>query len=292
MSVTSIRLPGRARGALSARRRRWPTSLVVGVAIVVAAAVLALLGPLLLPDPNHQDLLTAALPPLSAGHPLGTDALGRDVLAWIASSIRISALVAVSVVTVAALVGVAVGLLAGYVGGAFDALLMRLVDLQLAIPPLLLFICAASVVGRSLLVIIVLLAIPSWVPYARVVRTRVLVERERASVAAARLAGASHLGVLVRELLPATRSLVIVLASLQLGWILLWETALSFVGIGVHPPSTSFGYMIAQGRDALAQQWWVVAFPGLVLALLVLASNLIGDGLGEQLDVEVEVTDA
>src|SRR5262249_35595407 len=162
----------------------------------------ALIGPLFLPDPNDQDLMTAALPPLSAGHPLGTDALGRDVLAWIASSIKVSALVSLSVVGIASVVGVAVGLLAGYAGGAWDAFLRRVVARRRGIPPLLLLICAASVVGRSLLIIIVLLAIPSWVPYARVVRTRVLVERERASVAAARLAGASHLSVLVRDLLP------------------------------------------------------------------------------------------
>jgi peptide/nickel transport system permease protein len=291
MSVSGIRLSLPAAVSRRARGTRRPLALRIALVIIGAAVALSVIGAIALPDPNHQSLADSALPPLTAGHPLGTDSLGRDVLAWIASSLRISAIVSVSVVVIAGSVGVFVGLVAGYAGGAFDALLMRLVDVQLAIPPPLLFICAAAVVGRSVLVIIVLLTIPSWVPYARVVRGRVLVERERASVAAARLAGASRLTILWRELLPATRSVVIVLASLQLGWILLWEAALSFVGIGVHPPSTSLGYLIAQGRDQLAQQWWVVVFPGLVLALLVLASNLLGDGLREVFDVDVEVTD-
>jgi peptide/nickel transport system permease protein len=292
MSVSGIRLTLPAAVSRRARGARWPLALRIALVIVGAAVVLSVIGAVALPDPNQQDLANSAMPPLTAGHPLGTDSLGRDVLAWIASSLRISAVVSISVVVIAGCIGVFVGLVAGYAGGAFDALLMRVVDVQLAIPPLLLFICAAAVVGRSVLVIVVLLAIPSWVPYARVVRGRVLVERERASVAAARLAGASHLAILWRELLPAARSVVIVLASLQLGWILLWEAALSFVGIGVHPPSTSLGYLIAQGRDQLAQQWWVVVFPGLVLALLVLASNLLGDGLREVFDVDVEVTEA
>jgi peptide/nickel transport system permease protein len=293
MSVQSLgAAPARPTHRLRTRVRRLPPSLKAAIALFAAAALLGGLGPLLLVDPNAQDLNAAFAPPGSAGHPLGADPLGRDVLSWIASSLRISALIAVTVVLVAATVGVLVGLLAGYLGGALDALLMRLVDLQLAIPPLLLFVAAAAVAGRSVPTLIVLLCIPSWVPYARVVRTRVQVERERASIKGARLAGVGHAEILWRHLLPATRGLVIVLASLQLGWILLWEAAVSFVGIGVQPPQTSLGYMIAQGRDALAQAWWVVAFPGLVLALLVLASNLLGDGLRDALDVDVEVIEA
>jgi peptide/nickel transport system permease protein len=292
MSGTPASLPRRLIAVRpSARSRRAPAALLVAVGIIGTAACIAIVGPLVMVEPNKQDLLDAYVPPLTGGHLLGTDPLGRDVASWIASSLRTSAIVSVSVVVVAAVVGVIVGLIAGYFGGVFDSLLMRLVDLQLAIPPLLLFVAAAAVVGRSLLVIIVLLCIPSWVPYARVVRTRVQVERERSSIAAARLGGVGHAAVLARHLLPATRGLVIVLASLQLGWILLWEAALSFVGIGVHPPSTSLGYMISQGRDSLAEAWWVVAFPGLALALLVLASNLLGDGLRDAFDVDVELVD-
>jgi peptide/nickel transport system permease protein len=267
-------------------------SLRIALVTVGAATCLALLGPLLLVEPNAQDLNESYAPPGTAGHVLGTDPLGRDVLSWIASSLRISALVAVTVVLVAGSVGVLVGLLAGYFGGPLDGLLMRLVDLQLAIPPLLLFVAAAAVAGRSVSTLIVLLCIPSWVPYARVVRTRMQVVRERASIKAARLAGVGHGEILLRHLLPDARGLVIVLASLQLGWILLWEAAVSFVGIGVQPPQTSLGFMIAQGRDALAEAWWVVAFPGLALALLVLASNLLGDGLRDAFDVDVELVEA
>jgi peptide/nickel transport system permease protein len=281
------RRSGRAHGL-----RRWPSSLKIAAALFAAAVLLALVGAVALTDPHRQDLLNAFAPPGTSGHLLGTDALGRDILSQICASIVTAAIISFAVVVIAGAVGVAAGLLAGYRGGPLDAALMRLVDLQLAIPPLLLFVSAAAVLGRSIPIMILLLSIPSWVPYARVVRGRILVERERASITAARLAGVGHLEIMVRHLLPATRNLVIVLASLQLGWILLWESSLSFVGLGVQAPSESFGLIISQGKDTLSNAWWVMVCPGIVLALLVLASNLLGDGLRDLFDVDVEVVDA
>jgi peptide/nickel transport system permease protein len=286
-------VPAQARRRTLARGwRRWralPGSLRLGLAIVVGAVVLAVVGAVALPDPNRQQLQDALLSPGSAGHLLGTDPLGRDVLAWVAASVRTSFEVGLGVVLLSSLVGTAVGVVAGYAGGVPDALLMRIVDLQLAIPPLLLFIAASATVGHDLLALILLLSVVSWVPYARVVRTQVLVERARASIAAARLAGVSRRRILLLHLLPATWTLVLVLASLQLGFVLLWEAALSFVGLGVEPPAESLGFMIAQGRDALEQAWWVAVFPGVMLGLLLLAANTIGDGLQERFGVEVEV---
>jgi peptide/nickel transport system permease protein len=266
-------------------------ALAGGLAIFAAALLLALLGAVVMVDPNRQDLANAFAEPLTKEHLLGTDALGRDVLSWIAHSVTTSLKIGIAIVALSALVGIAVGIVSAYVGGALDALLMRTVDLQLAIPPLLLFIAAAAVVGNSQTTLILLISIVSWVTYARLVRTQVLVEKQRASVAAARLAGVGHTRIIVRHLLPAVSSVVLVIASLQLGFVLLWEASLAFVNMGVQPPATSLGFLIAQGRTTLAQAWWVVVFPGVMLALLLLAANLVGDGLRDRLGVDAEVID-
>jgi peptide/nickel transport system permease protein len=268
-----------------------PSSLRIGLLLIAFAAAFGVLGPLVLPDPNRQDLVAAYLPPGSPGHPLGTDLLGRDVLAWVAGSVRTSFYVAGAVVALSAVVGVGVGLVAGYIGGLVDASLMRLVDLQLAVPPLLLFIAASVTLGRSAWALILLISVVSWVPYARVVRTQVRVERRRSSIAAARLAGVGHGRILAVHLLPSVWTLVLVLASLQFGFVLLSEAGLSFVGVGIQPPSQSLGFLMAQGRVALAEAWWIVVMPGAMLALLLIAVNLIGDGLQERFDVDVELVD-
>jgi peptide/nickel transport system permease protein len=266
-------------------------ALAVGLAIFAAALALALAGTLFMVDPNRQDLGNTFAAPLSAGHPLGTDSLGRDVLSWIAHSVTTSLKIGVAIVVLSALLGVAVGVVSAYVEGLLDTLLMRAVDLQLAIPPLLLFIAAAAVVGNGQITLILLISIVSWVTYARLVRTQILVEKQRASIAAARLAGVGHVRIVVRHLLPSVGSVVLVIASLQLGFVLLWEASLAFVNLGVQPPATSLGFMIAQGRTTLAQAWWVVVFPGVMLALLLLAANLVGDGLRDRLGVDAEVID-
>ncbi|GGM69760.1 ABC transporter permease [Dactylosporangium sucinum] len=265
------------------------SSLRLAVTLVAVAAATAVYGAVVLPDPTAQDLLEAYLGPGRAGHLLGTDALGRDIFSGIAASIATAALVGLSVVLISAIIGVTVGLVSGYRGGWLDAVLMRAVDLQLSIPPLLLFVSMVAVLGHSLPAMIALLCLPSWVPYARVVRGKVLADRQRPSVTAARLAGATRLRVMTRHLLPASLPSVLVLGSLQLGWVLLWESALSFVNLGVQPPTASFGQLIAAGRQDLQSAWWVVVFPGLTLALLVLAANLLGDGLGKLLDVDARL---
>jgi len=262
------------------RLRGTSASLRLGVGILIALGALSVIVSLIGPAPNHQELANGLQPPRLGAHPLGTDQLGRDVLAWTAGGIRTGLLISVGVVALTATVGIVVGLVAGYVGGAADAILMRLVDLQLAVPGLLIFITASSVlVHTSALTLIVLLSIVGWVPYARLVRTAILSERERGYVAAARLAGASRLRVLRLYLLPATASVTLVLASLNAGFVLLAESALSFLGMGIQPPRASLGYMIAQGQADLVGAWWVVVMPGIAIVLLVLAFNVIGDGL-------------
>jgi peptide/nickel transport system permease protein len=262
--------------------------LVGGLAIFAGALVLAACGYLFMVDPNRQDLTNAFAAPLSAGHPLGTDALGRDVLSWIAHSVVTSLKIGLGTVLVSTAIGVSIGVAAGYADGLLDSVLMRFTDLTLGIPALVLFVAVAAVVGTSQLVLILLLASVSWVPYARLVRTQVLLEKQRSSVAAARLAGVGHGAIIARHLLPSVAPVVLVLSSWQLGFTFLVEASLAFVSLGVQPPAQSLGFLIEQGRVSLGQAWWVVVFPGVMLVLLLLAANLTGDGLRDKLGVDAE----
>jgi len=262
-----------------------------GLALLAAMVAVGVAGLVALPDPNAQELTATYLPPAEGGHLLGTDGLGRDVLAWVSAGIWISLFIAVAVVALSAAIGVTVGLAAGYLGGVVDALLMRLVDLQLAVPPLLLFIAASAALTPSMGTLIVLLSAAGWLPYARLIRNVVLVERERGYVAAARLAGATRRRLLLVHLLPAASTTALVLSSLEMGLVLLWEAGLSFLGLGITPPHNSLGFLINEGRSTLAAAWWVVVFPGAAVALLVLAFNLIGDGLRDTVHRDVDVID-
>jgi peptide/nickel transport system permease protein len=280
------------RRAVAARRRSerrsHAGSLTIGLTIFGGALLLSLVGRIVLPDPLHQDLTASLVPPGTGGHPLGTDPLGRDVLAWIAAAVPLSLMIAAATVCISSAVGVGVGIAAGYMGGLVDGLLMRLVDLSLAIPPLLLFLSASAIVGPGTTKMILLVSAVSWVPYARIVRTQVQLERRRPSIAAARLAGLSRRRIIGRHVVPSVMTFVLVLASLQAGYVFLWEASLSFVGLGVQPPQTSLGFLMAQGRLTLAVGWWVVVFPGVMLALLLLAANLVGDGLRDKFGLHLE----
>lgn len=295
MSASEAAIPGApARGALTVwvgvqNAFRGNRSLRTGACILGSMVCVGLLGVVALPDPNRQDLTASFAPPGSSGHLLGTDSLGRDVLAWVSSGVLLGLGVALLVVLISTVVGVAVGLCAGYFGGMVDTALMRLVDLELAVPPLLLFIAAAAVLDTGLFTTVMLLSAVAWLTYARVVRNQVLVERERGYIAAARLAGASRTRLLVRHLLPAVSTSALVLSSLQAGYVFLWESGLSFLGFGLRPPSNSLGYLISQGRSTLVEAWWVVVFPGIGVALLVLAANLIGDGLRDAVHQDVDL---
>jgi peptide/nickel transport system permease protein len=292
MGVTTPQVAPTWRQAMTARRRSarrsQSGSLRIGLTIFGAALLLTVVGHFALPDPLHQDLTASLVAPGTDGHVLGTDPLGRDILAWIAASVPLSLMIAAATVCLSSLIGVSIGIAAGYMGGLVDGLLMRLVDLSLAIPPLLLFLAASAIVGTGTTKLILLVSAVSWVPYARIVRTQVQLERRRPSIAAARLAGLTRRRIIVRHVAPSVATFVLVLASLQAGYVFLWEASLSFVGLGVQPPQTSLGFLMAQGRLTLAAAWWVVVFPGVMLAALLLAANLVGDGLRDKFGVELE----
>lgn len=256
----------------------------IGAGLVLLTALAAVFGPWIVPfDPVAQDLPLRLAGP-SAAHPLGLDELGRDILARLLVGARISLLVGTSVVAVSAVVGTAVGAVAGYVGGWVDDLIGRLMDVLLAFPGILLAIALVAVLGPSLTNVVLALAVIGWVGYARLVRGQVLKVRELEYVQAARAVGAPMTRVLTRHVVPATLSAVTVQATLGMAGAIIAEASLSFLGLGVQPPTPSWGSMLDAGRAHLLDAPHLTLFPGLAIALLVLGLNFVGDALRDRLD--------
>ncbi len=265
-------------------------SLYLGAAVVLVAVLVALAAPLIAPaDPLEQQLRARLKPPLwSTGgvrpHLLGTDEFGRDVFSRIVYGARVSLTVGVLVVLVAAPFGTLVGTLAGFYGGRLEALLMRAADAQHALPGILLAIIVVTMLGQNMLNLILVLALSTWVIYARIVFTSVRALRDRDFVAAAAALGASDGRLMVRHILPSALSPVIVVSALQVGRVMLLEAALSFLGLGVPPPAPSWGGMLADGRNRLLIAPWIATYPGVALAVTVWGINMLGDGLRQRLD--------
>jgi peptide/nickel transport system permease protein len=258
---------------------------VVGAIVVLAVAICALFAPLLTHvDPNFQDLNATLLPPGSPGHVLGTDNLGRDLLARIIWGSRISATVGICVVAIGGTIGITLGLIAGYAGGAVDAIIGRIVDIQLAFPLILLAVAVVGVIGPSLPTVIAVIGVTSWVQYVRVIRAETLSLRERDFVSAAMALGASRRRIILRHLLPNVTSPAIVLATFEVARAVVLESSLSFLGLGVPPNIPSWGGMLADGRQFLDTAWWIGTLPGLAIVIAVMGVNLLGDGLRDALD--------
>ena len=271
------------------RRREWleviPSDRLarVGLGIVLGLLTLAIFGPMVSPyDPVTQDLSNRLESP-SLSHPLGTDQLGRDVLTRLLHGARLSLGIAVAVTSVRLVVGTAVGLVAGYAGGWVDEALMRLVDTLLAFPGIVLALVIAGILGPSLVNVMLALAVVGWASYARLVRSKVLSLREREFVTAARLLGRSRTHVVTRHLIPNVIAPVVVLATLDIGGVILGTAGLSFLGLGAQPPTPEWGTMLASGRNYLQQAWWLVNAPGICIMLSVLGFNLLGDSLRDRL---------
>ena len=252
------------------------------VALVLLAAIFA---PILAPyDPLVGNLKDAYLTPPGTHHLLGTDSQGRDVLSRVVYGARISLAVGVVSQSVAVLLGVTLGLLSGYYGRWVDAVIMRLADVTLAFPTLLLLIAVAAAVRPSLLVVFVIIGAVGWAGMARLVRSQVLVLRNAEFVSASRALGARDRSILWHHLLPNVRAQIIVTATLGMAGAVMAEAALSFIGLGAQPPTPSWGAMVAEGRDLLRVAPWVSFAPGIAIGLAVLGFNLMGDGLREALD--------
>jgi len=255
----------------------------------VAAPLLAPTGPL---EMNPRIRLVPPLQTSAVGsfHLFGTDHVGRDLFSRVLYGGRISVSVALTAILLGGSFGVVVGLLAGYYGRGLDAVAMRLADLQLAIPTILLAIAIVAVVGRDLVVLSVILAISTWIIFARTVRGTTLALRESAFVEAARAAGAGDGRIIVRHILRNTWTPIIVLASQQVALMIILESSLSFIGAGAPATSPSWGSIVADGRDyVLSGNWWLTTFPGLAIAVSVLAINFFGDGLRDVLDPRLRI---
>src|SRR3954463_7262067 len=275
---------GRVWAALRARGRRDPF-FRLGVGLVTLVLLAAALAPWLAPhDPLHGDLQGAYLVHPGRRFLLGTDTQGRDVLSRVLYGARLSLAVGIISQTVAVTLGVLLGLVAGFYGRWVDALVMRLADITLAFPTLLLLIALAAAIKPSLPIVFVVIGVVGWAGMARLVRSQVLVLRRSEFVLAAHALGARDRRVLLRHLLPNVRTQVIIAATLGIAGAIMAEAALSFVGLGAQPPTPSWGAMVADGRDLLRVAPWISFAPGLAIGIAVLGFNLVGDGLREAFD--------
>lgn len=256
-----------------------------GMALIAALVFMALAAPLLSPhDPAAQDLRARLKPPAwtdkgTGKHVLGTDHLGRDVLSRVIYGARVSLLVGAAVVLIAGTFGVIMGLLAGYRGGRTDNFIMRWIDTQVAFPGLLLALIILAVIGPSMITVIIVLSLNGWMVYGRMTRSAVLSVRQTAYVEAAEIVGCSGSRVIFRHILPNLTSPLLTLAILEFARIVLAEAALSFLGLGIQPPATSWGLDVATGKDYIFRAWWLVTMPGIAISVTVLAINLVASWL-------------
>ncbi len=256
---------------------------VFGAVTIIVFVVAALIAPLLPTDPLEQDYDALMLPP-SIEHPIGTDSLGRDNLTRLIYGGRVSLQVGLLAMLLATTVGVTVGLVAGFFGRWTDSILMRIVDVILAFPALLLAILMVAILGPSLRNAMLAIAVGFIPPFARITRANTLSLREKEFVESARAIGCGPVRIMFRTILPNTVSPIIVQASLGMSYAILIEASLSFLGLGIQPPTPSWGYMLTAGREFITIAWWLTTFPGLAIFLVVIAWNFIGDGIREALD--------
>ena len=272
------------------RLGRIPLSGWIGLVCLGIPALVAVFGPLLMPhSPAQIDPTRALLPPMpfdgyNPSHPLGTDNLGRDLLSRLIAGARISLLIGVLAVVLAGTIGLVVGILAGYYSKWVDAVLMRVVDALLAIPSILLVLVILGVLDPGLWTLIFVLGLTNWVIYARQLRAEVLELRERQFVRAAQNFGVKGPAIMMRHLVPNIMPSFIVLSTLSVATVIVTESALSFLGLGVQPPEISWGLMLTTGRDYLATAWWISTLPGIAITLTVLGILLLGDWLRDALD--------
>ena len=263
---------------------------IVGLVLAVAAVAAAFGAPVLAPhDPLASDFASGLKPPGTPGHPWGTDQLGRDLLSRVLYGARVALFIGFCTVLVTAVVGGLLGLLAGFFGGWPGTALMRIADVQLSFPFVLLALTINAIVGLGLRNIIISLSAAGWVVYARVVRGEVLSIKQREYVHAAQALGIGRARLLFRHVLPNVAPSIAILASLQFSQFIVAEAAISFLGFGVQPPTPAWGSMLSESRDFLYVAWWLAAFPGGALALTALGVNLVGDWLRDVLDPKFRI---
>jgi len=268
--------------------RRWPPT--VPLVIVAVLVLCALLAPVLAPrSPVEGSLGERLIPPIGMdgsrpGHLLGTDRHGRDVLSRLLYGARISLSVSIVGITLTGAVGCLVGLVAGFFGGWVDTVLMRLVDVSLSLPGILIAVLLSVVFEPSFTNVIIVVVFLLWPSYARLVRGETLGIKQQEFVSLARIAGCSSLTIMFRHIVPNLMPSILVLATLHVGFVIVLEAALSFLGVGIPPPTPSWGVMVADGRGLIEQAWWVSILPGIAILVTVLSLNILGDWVRDRLD--------
>lgn len=276
--------------AATGRRRSSSASSWWAVGLLAVFVLAAVLGPLLLGyDGTRVYNESRLLPPGSLRSDgqlmlLGTDQVGRDVAAQLLQGARVSLIVGVATLLLAGLIGTTVGIVSGYYGGVIDAIFMRIADIQLAFPSILLAILISAVLGPSVANVIIVLAISRWVTFARVARSATLAVKDREYVQAGRLVGAGDVSLLLRYILPSALSSLVVVATVEFGLVIISEASLSFLGLGTTDAMPSWGLIIANGRDYIPNAWWISTFPGIALAIVMVAIGVLGDRLRDRLD--------
>lgn len=266
------------------RLRRNPLAMV-GLTITALLILIAIFAPILAPhDPITQDLSRRLLPPLTTGNPLGTDDFGRDILSRILYGSRTTLYIVLLVILTAPVVGLVIGTVAGYFGGWIDVVLMRLTDIFLAFPKLILALALVAVLGPGMENAVLAIALTSWPPYARVARAETLTVRSSDYIAAVKLQGAGWARIIWGHIIPMCLPSVIIRVTLDMAGVILTAAGLGFLGLGVQPPLAEWGLMISAGRKYLFEQWWVATMPGLAIFTVSLGFNLLGDGLRDVLD--------
>ncbi len=288
-ALPARRRAARTRWEMLAPRTRRHKGALVGLGIVLALAGVGVFENVLAPASPTRINIVVALQAPSQAHPMGTDQYGRDIYSRVIHGAGISLSIGLISVGIAASVGTVVGLVAGYYGGVIDGLLMRVIDVMLAFPGILLALGIVSVLGPSLRNLMIAVGIAAIPFYARLVRSSVLVAKEQLYVEAARVVGVPVPIILVRHILPNVAAPIVVAATLGMAGAILSAAALSFIGLGSQPPTPEWGRMLSEGRDYLRDAWWISTFPGLAIMLTVLGVNMLGDGLRDVLDPRLRI---
>lgn len=290
MDVIKVMSGGRVDGKVRRKSIFREMTFVIPAAVLLILVIMAVFAPLLTPyDPEVGILQDRLMPPFfmeggSTAHILGTDLIGRDVLSRVIYGAQISLGVAAMVIIITSSIGTVLGIVSGYLGGRTDAFLMRVTDISLAFPPLLIAILFAAAIGQGYWTVVMALSLLGWAPYARLIRGEALKLREADFVAQARIIGASPVRIMTRHIFPNIINPLIVIVTLSVGLVILTEAILSYLGAGIPPPTPSWGNMVNDGRNLIDRAWWISFFPGLAIGLVVMAGNFLGDWLRDKLD--------
>ena len=265
-----------------------PTGMI-GFLIILGFVFFGVAGAWVSPyDPTHAEFSKKLLPPMTDGHILGTDQLGRDMLSRIIHGTQISLIIGVTTVFFAGTIGTIIGIITGYFRGWIDTVLMRVVDVQLSFPFILLVLIINAVIGAGLRNIIISLVIAGWVVYARIVRSEVLALREKEFILSCEATGVPRWEIILKHILPNLLTPIIILSSLQVATFIIAEASISFLGFGVQPPQPAWGNMLSEGKNYIFSSWWLITFPGLAIVLVSLGVNFFGDWLRDVLDPQLK----